>query len=274
MGSKTAEFCLQLLESKHLNEAQLISIIQERKEARTYLHEVSTAHKLVGEAIQRLEDENNAHFVQMNSLLEGSRPIKEDETAQSLSLKLEEATDLIKEELKNVELLNKTYLRHVNGKTKIKFVCHRQGKRFNCNMPLLEQGVNSNNQNQVDKRKMLKAATHILLSLLDIDDHPIADPSVPPSLPAVTPGTSLAPPAPVAIIPRIIPAVPIQDTFVFAMTFFRSKINIGTVFIRPATHFYGPPLSASFGNFKVSTPAFTLFGACIDKVYIYNYDFF
>ncbi len=171
MGSKTAEFCLQLLESKHLNEAQLISIIQERKEARTYLHEVSTAHKLVGEAIQRLEDENNAHFAQMNSLLESSRPIKEDETAQSLSLKLEETTDLIKEELKDVELLNKTYLRHINGKTKIYFSCHREGKKVPSTMPLYDQEADVNNPDQMDQRKMLKAATHVLLSLLKIGDH-------------------------------------------------------------------------------------------------------
>ena len=99
MGSKSAEFCLQLLKSKDLTEAQLSSIIQKRKEARTYLHEVSTAHKLVGEAIRRLEDENNIQFAQMNSLLENSGTIKPNETAQSLSLKFEETTDMIKQEL-------------------------------------------------------------------------------------------------------------------------------------------------------------------------------
>ena len=53
MGFKTAEFCLQLLESKDQNDARLSSIIQTRKEARNYLREVSTAHKLVGEGIRR-----------------------------------------------------------------------------------------------------------------------------------------------------------------------------------------------------------------------------
>ena len=100
MGFKTAEFCLQLLESKDQNNARLSSIIQTRKEARTYLREVSTAHKLVGEGIRRLEDGNNADFVQMNSFLESSFTIDADETAESLSPKIEEASVTLEEDLK------------------------------------------------------------------------------------------------------------------------------------------------------------------------------
>ena len=88
MGSKSAEFCQQLCQSKEIDKAQLSSIIEKRKQARTYLNEVSNAHKLVGEAIRRLEEDNNVHFAQMNSLFE-SAAITEDETALSLSLKQE-----------------------------------------------------------------------------------------------------------------------------------------------------------------------------------------
>ena len=65
IGSKSTELFFQLWQSRGPNEAELSSIIEKSKKARAYLNEVST---LVGEAIRRLEDENNDHFAQMNSL--------------------------------------------------------------------------------------------------------------------------------------------------------------------------------------------------------------
>ena len=178
MGSKSAEFCLHLWQSKDLDKAQISSIIEKRKEARAYLNEVSNAHKLVGEAIRRLEDENNVHFTQMNSLLEScSATIEENETAQSLSLKQQETRELIKEELKDVQVLEKTYLQHIKGKTKITFACLREGVKVPCKIPLYEQEADANDQDQMNQRKMLKAATHVLLSLLKIGDQPPAPPA-------------------------------------------------------------------------------------------------
>jgi len=187
MGSNLAEFCLQLLKSKDQNEARLSSIIQTRKEARTYFHEVSTAHKLVGEGIRRLEDENNAHFVQMNSFLESSFTIDAGETAESLSRKIEEASVTLEEDLKKLELdLNEKYLQHVNGRTKINFSFYRDKKKLCCTLPAVEQ--------HGEKLGMLKAATHSLLSLYEINSNktPAAPPArkpVPlPRAPPVRPG--------------------------------------------------------------------------------------
>jgi len=153
MGQKSAKFCLQLSKSKDLNKAQLSSIFEKRKAARTYLHEVSTAHNLVGEAIRRLEDENNVHFALTNSLLENSDIIKEDETAQSLSLKLEETRDLIKEELLDVQVFEQQYLQHINGKTKITFACYREGKKVPSTMPFYDQKADAHKRDNLEQRE-------------------------------------------------------------------------------------------------------------------------
>jgi len=263
MGSKSAEFCQQLWQSKDVNEAKLSSIIEKRKEARAYLNEVSNAHKLVGEAIRRLEDENNVHFAQMNSLLENSVTLQADETIQSLSLKQEETSELIKEEETDVQGLEKTYLQHINGKTKITFACLREGVKVTSNMPLYEQEADVSNHDKMNQRKMLKAATHVLLSLLKIGDQP-----EPPAV-AVNP-----PNAVVNRVPPMMPTIRYRKS-IFAMTFQQSAArstglkNYGTVLIKPSSAFYGRP-SGNFGQFDFSSsPHFPFIGTTIGAVY-YN----
>jgi len=271
MGSKSSEFCQQLWQSKDLNEAKLSSIIEKRKEARAYLNEVSNAHKLVGEAIRRLEDENNVHFAQMNSLLENSVSLQPEETAQSLSLKQEETSELIKEEETDVRGLEKTYLQHINGKTKITFACLREGVKVTSNMPLYEREADASNQDEMNQRKMLKAATHVLLSLLKIGDQPPAPPA---PLPPPPPPVAAYPPNAVANrVPQMMPTTRLLDS-IFALTFQRSSLtarstgvtNYGTVFIKSSNAFYGPP-SGSFGLFHSTTsPHFPFTGASISSV--------
>lgn len=187
MGSKSAEFCSELQKSKDLIEAQVGSIIEKRIAARKYLHKVSNAHKLVGESIRRFEEENNVHLAHTNSLLENFGTIQPGETAQSLSLKLEEAMDLIKEELMDVEVLDKQYLKHINGQTKITFDCHREGKKVPISMPLYEQKAHANDRGGLEQIKMLKSATYVLLSLLKIgDNHPEAEAEPTPSTSGAT----------------------------------------------------------------------------------------
>ena len=266
MGQKSAEFCLQLSKSKDLNKAQLSSIFEKRKAARTYLHKVSTAHNLVGESIKRLEHENNVHFALTNSLLENSDIIKEDETAQSLSLELEETRDLIKEELLDVQAFEEKYLQHINGKTKITFACHREGKKVPSTMPFYVEKADAHNRDNLEQSKMLKAATHVLLSLLKIGDSSTQEEPAQPS-----PSTSGA--SPTSLVTRVNPMMPSTklENAVFAMNFQQSStrfttVNYGTVLIKPATAFYGPP-SGRFGRFTLTSPPFEVYKTRISKVF-------
>jgi len=269
MGQKSAEFCLQLLKSKDLIESRLSSIYEKRKEARKYLHEVSNAHNLAGEAIRRLEDENNVHFVLINSLLENSGKINDDETAQSLSLKLEETRDLINEEMVDVEILEKQYLQHINGKTKITFACIREGMKVPSTMPSYDQKSDANNRDNLEQSKMLKAATHVLLSLLKIGDSNNPKDAAQPS-----PSTSGASNLPNVLVNRVNPMMPSTqlENVVFSIKFQQSSatsetVNYGTVLIKPSTAFYGPP-SGSFGLFTLKTPP-ELYKTSISKVFLF-----
>ena len=252
MGSKSADFCVHLQKSLELNVAQLGSIVEKRDHTRSYLDKVSNALKLIGEAIRRLEDENGIRFAQMASLLESYGTINADETAQSLSSKLKETTDMIKDELTNCRS-------NQNGRNEI------------CNMPpFYEQKDVSNRQGGRQKdepNKMLKEATQVLSSFLKI----VADQTdkPPPVVPKQTAST------PVAIIPRRNPTPNISsnNNCVFAMTFFKSNINFGTVLIKPS-NFYGSSFQRSFGRFNLSSPPFSLSGMCIEKVTHHSSSFF
>jgi len=251
MGSKSADFCVHLQKSLELNVAQLSSIVVKRDHTRSYLDKVSNALKLIGEAIRRLEDENGIRFAQMASLFESYDTINAEETAQSLSSKLKETTDMIKEELTNCRS-------NQNGRNEI------------CNMlPFYEQKDVSNRQGGRQKdepNKMLKEATQILLSFLKIVSDQTDKP--PPVVPKQTASTT------VAIIPRRNPTPNISsvNNCVFAMTFFKSNINFGTVLIKPSK-FYGSS-DRSFGRFTLSSPPLPLYGICIEKVTYHSSSFF
>ena len=76
-------------------------------------------------------------------------------------------------------------------------------------MPLYKQEADANNQDQMNQRRMLKAATHVLLSLLKIgNDQPPAPPA----------DVVHSPNAGVNTVNQLIPTIRLQD-LIFAMTF-------------------------------------------------------
>lgn len=242
MDSKSPEFCQRLDETNTFNEKRLASIINRRKYIKTYLEEVSLAHKIVGDRIRALEEENDLHFAQMMSLSEHS-PVK-GETVASLYNKAIDSKKLLKEERDRVKEFEKTYLPHLNGiETKIGIVCQKRGRLLQSKMPLFEPGVKPTNKDQEDQMKTLKVSSHILLSLLKIDS---------------------AGPTLMATIPRA--HFSNTGNSVLALTF--SKMNsetIGTVLIQPSSAFYGPN-ARFFGRLSPSSPLLFINGIHIHKV--------
>jgi len=247
MDSKSAEFCKKVDRTNSFNEKILATVINRRNDIKTYLEEVSHAHKIVGDRIRTLEEENNLHIAQMMSLSEQG-PAKE-ETAVSLFKKVTDSQSLLKRELDRVKQLEKTYLPHLNGiETTISIVCQQGGRLLDSKMPLFQQGFTPINKDQEDQMKTLKAASHILLSLLKIDSA----------------GSSLK-----TKIPRVLFSIPGNSALAFTFSKINSKTSIGTVLIKPSPAFYGPN-AGFFGQLSPSSPSVFVNGFYFERVAFKN----
>lgn len=247
MDSKSPEFCQKLERTYSFNEKRLASIINRRRDIKTYLEEVSLAHKIVGDRIRVMEEENNLHFAQMVSLFEQS-PSKE-ETAASLFNKVIDTQSLLQRELNRVFRFEKTYLPHLNGiETTISIICQQRGRLLESKMPFFEPGFIPTSKYQEDQIKTLKAASHILLSLLKIDSG----------------GPSLK-----TTIPRVHFSNPDSSALAFTFSKMNSESSIGTVLIKPSPAFYGPN-AGFFGQLSPSSPTIFVNGFYFESVAFKN----
>jgi len=250
MGTKPADFCLQMQQSKESNESQMEAIIQKRKEAKKYFKTLSTTLKLVEQNITKLDKENERHLSGMMSHLELSKSnTPKDETAKSFARKVKESSDILKQELVNVQQLDDNYLTGLK-KTKIcvKFK-DEDGDVIPTRSTLFEDGLNP--RYSFDEFPMVPVASFILISGLNE---------------SLAEERALLPEPKAAKIPRLDGAA--NDSFditeaVIAMTFFQYPSEIGTVYIKPDINFYQPFLE-EFGQFCLSS---TPFGGEIDKVF-------
>lgn len=250
MGTKPADFCRQIQQSKETNESQMEAIIQKRKEAKKYFKTLSTTLKLVEQNIVKLDKENDAHLSGIMSQLELSKSnTSEDETAKSFARKVKESSDILKQELVDVQQLDDNYL---TGLKKIK-ICVKfkdeDGDVIQTHSNLFEDGLNP--RYSFDDFEMVPVASFILISALNE---------------SLAETRALLPEPRAAKMPRLDGAA--NDSFditeaVIAMTFFQYPNEIGTVYVKPDANFYQPFLE-EFGHFCLAS---TPFGGQIDKVF-------
>lgn len=167
MGNKPADFCFQMQQSKEINQSQMEAIIQKRKEAKKYFKTLSTALKLVEQNIKKLADDNHLHLSGMMSHLEVSKlNIPKDETAKSFCKKVKESSDILKQELVDVQQLDDNYLTGLK-ETKI---CidfkDADGDFLPSYSSLFENGLNSPTRSSDKELEMLPIASFILISAL------------------------------------------------------------------------------------------------------------
>jgi len=231
------------------------AIIRKRKEAKKYFKTLSTALKLVEQNIKKLDEDNDLHLSIMISHLEASKsntPI--DETAKSFAKKVKESSDILKQELVDLQQLDDNYLNRLE-KTKIcvKFKNeYGYDIRSDSNLFLFaEDGLNTSYSYQ--DSPMLPIASFILISALNesLTDF----------------RASFTPEPRAAKIPRLGGATNFAtfdiDRSLFFLTFFHGNDRIGRIAINPDERFYRRFIE-EFGQFCLATP--TPFGGQIIKV--------
>ncbi len=154
MGPKSPQFCHKLQTLKDENENQMVAVFNKRKEAKQYYDELTKSLETVQDTVKKLNEENDLHLAEMVSLLESSGTnIPKDESALSLSKKLQESSLLLKEELKVAQNLDD----HLKNTTITVQLNHREkGDLPNIIIPPISDG------NPVSKSLLL--ASHLLLS--------------------------------------------------------------------------------------------------------------
>lgn len=165
MGPKSAQFCRQLQTLKDENENQMAAVINKRKEAKQYYDDLFKSLETVQDTVKKLNEENDLHLAEMVSLLETSgTDISKDESALSLSKKLEESALLLKQELKEMQDSDD----HLKRTTITVQLNHREkGELPNIVIPPISDG------NSISKSLLL--ASHLLLSEPSISAAPEQD---------------------------------------------------------------------------------------------------
>jgi len=154
MGPKSPQFCHKLQTLKDENENQMVAVFNKRKEAKQYYDELTKSLETVQDTVKKLNEENDLHLAEMVSLLESSgTDISKDESALSLSKKLQESSQLLKQELKKMQDFDD----HLKTTTITVQLNHREkGGLPNIVIPPISDGISIS--------RSLLLASHLLLS--------------------------------------------------------------------------------------------------------------
>ncbi len=120
MESAAPGECRDLQKKMGANADHLMKIIQKRKEAKYGFQHLSSALKDVLREIEKEDNENESRLDRIMSHLDSAGlNVDSDETAQSLLVKVEESSELIKEELVDIQQLEENYLDHLKKTIKV-----------------------------------------------------------------------------------------------------------------------------------------------------------
>lgn len=232
--ASSSEFCSEMLKSKDNNETQMATIIEDRREAKSYLTRILDSLKIVEDEIKQLEEDNDDHLVKMISLLEdaGTTASAKDETAESFSERVNQCTELIKQELEAVKRFKDSYLDRMKNTTIFVQFKDQEGKALPYGFPPFDTGFSpAGRAGQQIMPKNLEVASHILLSLLKPKENPMNN-KFPPQAVLHQPKRS---------VPRIEhhQAVSKKLDFTFSFNCLNNKdSSLGSVFIKPDNRFY------------------------------------
>jgi len=228
-----------MLKSKDKNETQMATIIEERREAKNYLTRILDSLKIVEDEIKQLEEDNDDHLVKIISLLEDAGTIvsAEYETAESFSEKVNQCTEMIKQELGDVKRFKDSYLDHMKNTTIFVQFKDQEGDELPYGFPLFDTGFSPVGRGQQIQPKKLEVASHILLSLLKPNGNFI--------------NKSLSQ----AVLHQPIRSAPRTEQhkasynkeldFIFSFNCYNSNDSLlGSVFIKPDNRFYQPFIAA------------------------------
>lgn len=120
MESSPPGECRDLQKKMSANAGHLMNIIQKRKDAKYGFQQLSTALKDALREIEKENDDNEFRLDRIISRLEGAGlNIDSDETVQSLLDKVKESSELIKDELVDLQQLEENYLDHLKNAIKV-----------------------------------------------------------------------------------------------------------------------------------------------------------
>lgn len=227
LGTATPESVTKLVEQKRSAEAQIATIVETRKDAKSYFGRLLSAQTKIEDNIKALEEENDLHLAALMSLLESAK-IGRNETFESISKRMTDIAEHVKKQAQDAQTMESLYQKRKNTKMSVQFK-DEHGK-FMPTTPELEQGFTrmelQDRQNPL--QGLFELATHIVLYTVNSSSEKFTPQPKPPPPP---------PPVVTPIPPRVNNSFD-ASRWVLKMDFKQGYFNyLGEVVIKPYRNF-------------------------------------